>query len=121
MSQRFAIVSWKQWSNLLAVDEFAKSDYIGDDDLPWKGTQAKKWLGTLWMPHSGLPVTAGGVRTAFWYHKTAVGHAIGKGITSDVTWHGDRAAHFVSNMMSQGACLIDPTGVVKLPCLEAAA
>ncbi len=26
---------------------------------------------------------------------------------TDVTWHGDRAAHFVSNSMSQGACLID--------------
>ena len=37
---------------------------------------------------------------------------------SDITWHGDRAAHFVNNMMSQGACLIDPAGVVTLPCLE---
>ena len=26
---------------------------------------------------------------------------------SDITWHGDRAAHFVANSMSQGAVLID--------------
>jgi Phage capsid protein len=39
-------------------------------------------------------------------------------VKTDITWHGDRAAHFVNNMMSQGACLIDPAGVVTLRCLE---
>jgi hypothetical protein len=39
-------------------------------------------------------------------------------VTSDITWHGDRAAHFVAHSMSQGAGLIDKRGVVKLPCLE---
>ena len=33
---------------------------------------------------------------------------------TDITWHGDRAAHFVNNMMSQGACLIDGEGVVEI-------
>lgn len=115
--QRFAAVGWKQWSELLSIQEFANADYIGSDELPWKGTQAKRWLGTLWVPHSGLPKT-GNVRSCFWYHKTAVGHAIGSEVKTDVTWHGDRAAHFVNNMMSQGACLIDPAGVVTLRCLE---
>ena len=53
-----------------------------------------------------------------WYHKTAVGHAAGADVKTDITWHGDRAAHFVNNMMSQGAALIDTTGVVTLRCLE---
>jgi hypothetical protein len=116
--QRFAVVGWKQWTELLALKEFASADYVGPEELPWRGTQAKRWLGTLWMPHSGLPL-ANGVRTGFWYHKTAVGHASGADVQSDVTWHGDRAAHFVNNMMSQGACLIDGSGVVTLPCQEA--
>lgn len=115
--QRFAVVGWKQWSDLLNIEEFANADYVGNDDLPWKGTQAKRWLGTLWLPHSGLP-KSGNVRKCFWYHKTAVGHAIGVEVKTDITWHGDRAAHFVNNMMSQGACLIDPSGVVTLPCIE---
>ncbi|MCB9960253.1 MAG: hypothetical protein H6843_16780 [Rhodospirillaceae bacterium] len=118
--QRYAIVGWRQWADLLGLEEFSSADYVGPDELPWRGTQAKRWLGTLWMPHSGLPLAAD-VRTGFWYHKTAVGHASGADVETDVTWHGDRAAHFVNSMMSQGACLIDPTGVVKLPCLEAAA
>ncbi|MBL6934025.1 MAG: hypothetical protein ISR48_01295 [Alphaproteobacteria bacterium] len=115
--QRYAIVGWKQWSELLGIQEFADSDFVGADDLPWRGTQAKRWLGALWMPHSGLSV-ASSVRSCHWYHKTAIGHASGANVKTDVTWHGDRASNFVSNMMSQGACLIDATGVVTLRCLE---
>jgi hypothetical protein len=115
--QRFAAIGWKQWSDLLNIEEFANADYVGDDQLPWKGTQAKRWLGTLWLPHSGLP-KIGNVRHCFWYHKTAVGHAIGSEVKTDITWHGDRASHFTNNMMSQGACLIDGSGVVTMRCLE---
>lgn len=115
--QRFAVIGWKQWSELLAIPEFASAEYAGDEQLPWRGTQAKVWLGTLWMPHSGLPIEAD-VRECFWYHRSAVGHAVGQDVRTDITWHGDRAAHFVCNMMSQGAVLIDEAGVVKLSCLE---
>lgn len=115
--QRFAVVGWKQWSDLLSIPEFASTEFVGPDELPWRGSQAKQWLGTLWMPHSGLEIAAG-VRRCFWFHRSAVGHAIGHDVTTDITWHGDRAAHFVSNMMSQGACLIDADGVVEMPSLE---
>ena len=116
--QRYAIIGWKQWSDLLDIPEFANADFVGSDELPWRGTQAKYWLGTLWMPHSGLPLESD-VRRCFWYHRSAVGHAVGQEVVTDVTWHGDRAAHFVSNSMSQGAALIDAVGVIKLPCAEA--
>ncbi|MEI6984969.1 MAG: phage capsid protein [Rhodospirillaceae bacterium] len=115
--QRFAIIGWKQWSQLLGIPEFADADYVGPDELPWRGTQAKRWLGTLWQPHSGL-IKASSIRHCHWYHKTAIGHASGSDVKSDITWHGDRAAHFVNNMMSQGAALIDSNGVVTLRCLE---
>ncbi len=116
--ERYAVVSWKQWSDLLRIEEFANVDYVGPDELPWRGTQAKRWLGTLWMPHSGLSLS-GGKRLCHWYHKTAIGHASGADVTSDITWHGDKAAFFVCNWMSQGAALIDPTGLVTLRCVEA--
>jgi len=116
--QRFAVVGWKQWSELLAVPQFASADYVGPEDLPFRGTQAKQWLGTTWIPHSGLTRGADGVRLCHWFHKTAVGHASGADVTTDITWHGDRAAHFVNSMMSQGAALIDAAGVVTLRCDE---
>lgn len=114
---RFAVVGWKQWSELLTLQEFANAEYVGAEDLPWKGTQAKRWLGATWMPHTGL-TAVGPLRFCYFYHKTAVGHAAASEIVTDVTWHGDRAAHFVNSMMSQGASLIDNDGVVRMRCKE---
>ncbi|WP_043359862.1 phage capsid protein [Belnapia sp. F-4-1] len=114
---RFAVVGWKQWSELLTIQEFANTQYMGPDELPWKGTQAKRWLGAIWMPHSGLTKN-GALRYCYFFHKTAVGHAAAAEISTDVTWHGDRAAHFVNTMMSQGAVLVDNTGVVRMRCKE---
>ncbi len=116
--QRFAIVGWQQWSELLKITEFSSSEFVGPDDLPYKGTQAKKWLGTTWIPHSGLPIDGNDIRKCFWFHKNAIGHASGSDVQTDITWHGDRAAHFVNNMMSQGAALIDGGGVVVVSCDE---
>jgi hypothetical protein len=117
--QRFAVVGWKQWSDLLNIEEFVNADYIGAENLPYSSiTQAKMWLGTIWIPHSGLPIDGNDVRTCFWYHKTAVGHASGSDVQTDITWHGDRAAHFVNNMMSQGSSLVDDSGVIVIGCDE---
>jgi hypothetical protein len=115
--QRYAVVGWKQWSDLLLIEEFSDSQYIGADDLPFQATQAKHWLGTTWLPHSGLTLN-GSIRQCYWYHLTAVGHASASDVQTDITWHGDRASHFVNNMMSQGAVLIDGTGIVQINCNE---
>lgn len=116
--QRFGIVGPLQWNVLLNIAEFSSSDYAGDN-LPFlKGTESRKWLGINWIMHTGLPLD-GTNRDCFIFHKTAVGHASGQDVKSDITWHGDHAAHFVNNMMSQGACLIDETGIVRMKCKEA--
>lgn len=118
-AQRFAVIGWKQWSDLLAIDEFSSADYVGAANLPYSTiTQAKMWLGTVWIPHSGLPIDGNDIRSCFFYHKTAIGHASGSDVQTDISWHGDRAAHFVNNMMSQGAALIDAGGVITIKCDE---
>lgn len=116
--QRTAVVGWKQWSQLLALPEFASADYVGADELPWRGTQAKRWMGSLWMAMTGLPIDGSAVRKCFWFHKTAVGHGAVSDVQTDITWHGDRAAFFINNMMSQGAGLIEGSGVVVMTCKE---
>ena len=118
-AQRFAVIGWKQWTELLAIPEFSSADYVGATNLPYNTlTQAKSWLGTIWIPHSGLPINASDIRSCYFYHKTAVGHASGSDVQTDISWHGDRAAHFVNNVMSQGASLIDGGGVVVINCDE---
>lgn len=117
--QRFATIGWKQWSDLLQIEEFSSADYVGETNLPYNNiTQAKMWLGTIWIPHSGLPIDGDDIRSCYFYHKTAIGHAVGSDVQTDISWHGDRAAHFVNNMMSQGSVLIDGTGVVTINCDE---
>ncbi|MDB5317138.1 MAG: hypothetical protein JWO24_2982, partial [Rhodospirillales bacterium] len=91
--------------------------YIGSDELPWRGTQAKRWLGALWIPHSGL-TKVGNLRYCYFYHRTSVGHAVNAEVTTDISWHGDRAASFINNMMSQGAVLIDDAGVIRMRAKE---
>lgn len=127
--QRYAIVGLRQWTDLMQLKEFSSADYVSDAMLPFKGMQAKSWMGTTWMAYSGqaanatastsgLPIDASNVRKCYWFHKTAIGHASGAEVTTDITWHGDRASHFVNNMMSQGAVLIDETGIIEIACQE---
>lgn len=118
--QRFGLVGSNEWNHLLNIKEFADSAYVGED-YPWlKGSESRKWLGINWIMHTGLP-TLDGKRSCFIYHKTAVGHASGQDIKTDISWHGDHAAYFINNMMSQGAALIDSEGVIKLLVDEDAA
>jgi len=115
--QRFGLVGPHQWNALLNLPEFSNSDYAGDN-LPFlKGTESRKWLGINWIMHTGLPLS-GDERNCFIFHKTAIGHASGQDVKSDISWHGDHAAHFINNMMSQGACLIDDSGIVRIKCKE---
>jgi len=110
-----AIVPWTEWTALLQIEQFASSDYAGENYPVLKGSESRMFLGTVWMPHTGLEkLVSGNVSKSYWFNRDAVGHASGADITSDVTWHGDRAAWFVNNMMSQGASLIDGNGVVEI-------
>lgn len=114
--QRYGIVGAHQWNELLSISEFSNSDYVGEA-YPWlKGTESRKWLGIVWMMHTGLPVTDTTKRDCFIFHKSALGHACGQEVKTDVSWHGDHSAFFVCNSMSQGACLIDTAGAIKLKC-----
>jgi hypothetical protein len=114
------VVGWNQWTELMSFDQFSRAEYVGPDDLPWKGKgfSAKFWNGLMVFPHSGLPVTAGDIRSCFAYHRTAIGHATGAEVSVDITWQGTKAAHFINNSMSQGSCLIDDDGVQEILCDE---
>lgn len=114
--RRFAVVGVRQWNDLLSMDEFVNADYVGDTPLT-RGFETKKWLGITWVLYNGLPVTSN-KRDCFIYHASSLGHACGQEVKTDISWHGERAAHFVSNSMSQGAVLIDNSGIVRVKCSD---
>lgn len=74
-------------SNINERQVIASADYVGDTGLPFAGAiQAKQWLGTTWIPHSGLPIDGSDIRSCYWYHKNAVGHASASDIQTEITW-----------------------------------
>lgn len=115
--RRFAVVGVQQWNQLLSMDEFISADYVGDTLPLINGGEMRKWMGINWVLYNGLPVSGSG-RDCFIYHTSSVGHACGQDVKTDITWHGERAAHFISNSMSQGAVLIDSDGIVRVKCSD---
>ncbi len=120
--QRFGLLTPRSWSVAMTIPEFADADFVGKDGLPFlKGAEPRTWMGVHWMVHTG--VTGKGTSQArnLVYHRSALGYASGDAITADITWHGDRAAHFVNHFMSGGAVLIDAQGVVGIHVDDTAA
>ena len=118
---RFGLLSPRQWSVAMTINEFASADFVGKD-LPFvKAAGSRTWLGVNWIMHTGLTGVGSNQTRCLLYHRTAIGHAVGADVMTDITWHGDRAAHFVNNMMSQGACLIDAEGVIEIRVDDTAA
>jgi hypothetical protein len=109
----YSVVCWQAWGDLMELTQFSSQDYVGEDSLPFQGVMAKRWLGMFWFPHSGLPTDGSGDTKQFVYHRSAVGHAIGMDVSSDVTWQGEKQAHLIVYKMSQGAVLIDTNGVIE--------
>lgn len=111
--ERFVAVGPKAWNDLLGITEFVSGDYVGQQGgqmpiIDASGGTPRRWLGFWWMMHSALGIS-GTVSNIAW-HRTAVGHATGVEIKPDVTWHGDRAAWFINNMMQMQAITIDNAG-----------
>jgi hypothetical protein len=119
--RRFGLLTPRQWSIAMTIDEFADADFVGSN-LPYLvGALPRTWLGIHWMVHTGLPGKGTATSRNFIYHTDAIGYASGTEITPDITWHGDRAAWFINNMMSGGAAVIDPDGLVEIRTDDTAA
>jgi hypothetical protein len=112
--ERYWALGVPQWTDLLAITAFASSDYVGQDQLPYKmGMSAKRWMTFMWYTWSGF-VAATNIWTTLAYHKTAVGSASGMEVQSEMNYIPERVATLATSMMSQGACLIDNIGSYKV-------
>lgn len=110
--ERYAAISPDSWIDLLGITAFSDSDYIGSDDLPYRGGMvARRWLGFMFFTHSGLEIDGSSIRNNYFYHKTSTGCASGAEVTTDFSWVPQKAAHLSNSMMSQGAVIIDNVGL----------
>lgn len=123
----FGVLSPRAWSQAMTIEEFASSDYIGNDGLPFNngfavGGRFKSWMNVNWTMHPDVPGAGTATSKQFVFHQTAIAYATGRHarnnaendiISADVQWIGPRVAHWINHWMSGGAKLIDDTGVIE--------
>ena len=112
---RFMAVSPQGWTNLMALPQFSSADYVpvAEQPYPMIGYTAKRFMSFYVFQFSGLAKPAS-VRTSLAYHQSAIGGASGAELSLDITWQGKEQAHLCVASMSQGAVIIDDTGVYRL-------
>lgn len=116
--QRVWVVGHAQWTDLLGITAFASADYVGPSQLPYvSGMTAKFFQSFNFVTHSGLTLATTTRTTAAW-HKSAIGHASGADVASEINYVPERVAHLATSYMSQGSVLIDDAGVWLVECTE---
>jgi len=124
----YAVVTPRMWSQMMLMDQFSDSDYVGANGQTFaQGPQIgkgrwKDWNGIKWKMQTGLPGAGTATAKCFIWHKSAIGYAVAAAagniagndsVSADITWHGDRSAHFINHCMSGQACMIDDSGVIE--------
>ena len=124
----YCAVTPRYWSQLMLLEQFNRSEFVNASGMAFTSGPTlgagrwKDWMGIKWKMQTGLPGAGTAAAKCFIWHKQAVGYAVAasagnvaanESVSADITWHGERAAHFVNHMMSGQAVLIDDTGVIE--------
>ena len=118
-NQRYWVVGPKQWSDLLALDQFSRVEYVGEGELPYAGGMtAKRWLGFLWFVHSGLETSGSTDRHTVAFHKSSLGLGIGSDVKTEVNYIPEKVSHLITSMLSIGGTLVDGNGIRVQKCAE---
>ena len=108
--QRYLAMSPAGFADLFSINEFASSDYVGPQNLPFAGGMTmKEFLGFKIFSTSAV---AGGKNFA--YHTTAVGLGINADVQTEINYIAEKVSHLTTSMMSMGAVVIDDDGVYEV-------
>ncbi len=108
--QRYLAMSPAGFADLFNINEFASSDYVGPQNLPFAGGMTmKEFLGFKIYSTSAV---AGGKNFA--YHTSAVGLGVNADVTTEINYVAEKVSHLATSMMSMGAVVIDGNGVYEV-------
>jgi hypothetical protein len=108
--QRYLAMSPAGFADLFNINEFASSDFVGPQNLPFAGGMTmKEFLGFKIFSTSAV---AGGKNFA--YHTTAVGIGINSDVQTEVNYVPQKVAHLATSMMSMGSVAIDANGIYEV-------
>lgn len=108
--QRYIAMHPRGFADLFAITEFASSDYVGPQNLPYAGGMTmKEFLG--FKIFSTSAVTSG---KNMCYHTSAVGLGINADVQTEINYVPEKVSHLATSMMSMGAIVIDNRAVYEL-------
>ena len=109
-NQRYLAMHPKGFADLFLIEEFASSDYVGEQNLPFAGGMTmKNFLGLNIFSTSAI---AGGKNMA--YHTSAIGLGINADVSTEVNYIPEKASHLTTSMMSMGSVAIDANGIYEV-------
>lgn len=123
--ENYGVLTSKAWALVSTAQEFTRADWVGMPSVLADGPPIRKFKeygGIKWQMFTGLTNKGTSTAEVFCYSKMALAYASAaaagniagnQSVSADITWHGDRAAHFVNHLMSGGAVMIDDPGVIQ--------
>jgi hypothetical protein len=107
---RYIAMHPKGFSDLFLITEFASSDFVGEQNLPYAGGMTmKQFLG--FNIFSTSAVAAG---KSLCYHTSAVGLGVGADVSTELNYVPEKVSHLATSMMSMGSVVIDDNGIYEL-------
>jgi len=108
--QRYIAMHPKGFADLFLITEFASSDFVGDQNLPYAGGMTmKEFLGFKIFSTSAVAAVK-----SMCYHTTAVGLGVNSDVQTEVNYVAEKVSHLATSMMSMGAVVIDDNGIYEL-------
>lgn len=117
--QLFALITPSFFNKrLMRIPEFASQDYVSTKPMvegaPTEGTGYREWMNVKWIMHTGLPGVGTSSSTNFFYHRSAIGHAVAKNDIDFAAGYNDEDAYsYARATIYHGAALLQNEGVYK--------
>ena len=107
---RYLAMHPKGFADLFLINEFASSDFVGEQNLPFAGGMTmKQFLG--FNIFSTSAITAGKNMA---YHTSAIGLGVNSDVSTEINYIPEKASHLATSMMSMGAVVIDDNGIYEV-------
>jgi hypothetical protein len=107
---RYLAMSPAGFADLFNITEFASSDFVGPQNLPFAGGMTmKEFMGFKVFSTSAV---SGGKNFA--YHTSAVGIGVNSDVQTEVNYVAEKVSHLATSMMSMGAVAIDDNGIYEV-------
>lgn len=114
--ERYFVIGPEEFADMFSISEFGNGFFV--QTKPYQDGQVpQQFLGFNWILSNRLPIS-GTTRTCFAFQRSAINLAVGKELSIDVFWDGERRSWGTSAAMSIGSELIQDEGVVEVLCDE---